>query len=337
MGPIRLSTGATRLLRNSTCLALMLGSCAPARPDPLPAPTPAASTPGAALPADRVGAVADGDGRTILTLPPRPDLRLGDSLHIRDGERVVAAALVVDSTDQAVTAWVVALSDRRRAVRVGDQFAAAPVEDLPAVPAADPVHPAEPVADHPREHDAGEAPVSPPKTPENSAPAPAAEHPSANATDHAPIATPVAEQHPAPVVTQSAHPAAENPTAANASVVANHPPEPHHAEDHGGATPSTADHATIAADHAPAAAAAHTAPHGEVSAHVDAPAPMATGNPPDEGKSAALAPEIRARLDAERAYWELAARILRLPGGDGEVAALQERLRAEFAARGGRP
>jgi hypothetical protein len=43
--------------------------------------------------------------------------------------------------------------------------------------------------------------------------------------------------------------------------------------------------------------------------------------------------EIRARLEAERAYWDLAARVLRLPPAGPDLATLQERLRQEFAVR----
>lgn len=45
-----------------------------------------------------------------------------------------------------------------------------------------------------------------------------------------------------------------------------------------------------------------------------------------------LAPEVRARLTAERAYFDLATRVLRLPAAGPELTELQERLRIELAA-----
>jgi len=45
-----------------------------------------------------------------------------------------------------------------------------------------------------------------------------------------------------------------------------------------------------------------------------------------------LTPEVRARLTAERAYFELATRVLRLPDAGPELTELQTRLRSELAA-----
>ena len=54
--------------------------------------------------------------------------------------------------------------------------------------------------------------------------------------------------------------------------------------------------------------------------------------PTAEASSAELTPEVRARLTAERAYFDLATRVLRLPAAGPELTELQTRLRNELAS-----
>ena len=68
-------------------------------------------------------------------------------------------------------------------------------------------------------------------------------------------------------------------------------------------------------------------PEGEIKAE-PAPVKVVAATPPtiDPG----LPPETRARLIAERAYFSLASRVLRVPATSPEIKALQERLRQEL-------
>ncbi len=287
MGPIRSrnpSRSTTILLWKSTCIALVLAGCQGPRPDetaPVPSapPTEATATPAA----DRVRSVAEADGSVQLVLPARPDLHPGDGLHIRDGERLIATALVTAADDQRTMARVVALTDQRRPVRPDDRFGPVPSDVAPAPEptAVEAPHPTEP---------APTAAVTP------AGPSPAAE---------AVVATAAAE-----------HPM-EEPA-----------PDPH--------APKGTDHPEpAAAEAAPSAAPNGEPPHPEGAVAVVAAAAVAVAEP--IAPAPALQPEVRARLEAERAYWELAARVLRLPAGGPELIALQQRLRTEIAAQGAVP
>lgn len=282
MGPIRSrnpSSKATTLswkstLWKSTCLALILAGCQDPRPTATPAeppaPTPAAA-PAAVPPAiDRVQSVAEADGTVQVILPGRPDLHPGDALHIRDGERLIATALVTASDDQLTRARVIALTDQRRPVRPDDRVSLVPADPTPAPTAAETPTPAEA---HPQE----------PALPTEAASAVAG----------------------APVEATAQEPAA-NPPPPEAATQAEHPPAESMHADHVHAAQSPTETTT-----AVAIAAEPTPP--------------------------ALQPEVRARLEAERAYWELAARVLRLPDGSAELTALQQRLRSEITAQGATP
>lgn len=61
--------------------------------------------------------------------------------------------------------------------------------------------------------------------------------------------------------------------------------------------------------------------------------PLTAEAPPTaEAPTAGLTPEVRARLTAERAYFDLATRVLRLPAAGPELTELQARLRNELAS-----
>jgi hypothetical protein len=237
-------------------MALVLAGCQGPRPEETPAvasePPPTVNPTPAPTATDRVRSVAEADGAVQLILPVRPDLHPGDSLHIRDGERLVAIALVTAADDQRTVARVVG-----------------PVPaDVPPAPAA-----------------AVEAP-----------------HP----------------MEPAP--------------AAEPAAVADRPPEVPAESAHG---PEAAAHPEPAAEEAPhmEAPAVEPAPPETIAVAAATPAVAAAAEPTPP----ALQPEVRARLEAERAYWELAARVLRLPAGGPELTALQQRLRSEITAQGSAP
>lgn len=260
-------------LWKSTCLALLLAGCQGPRPVDAPVDTPSPTpeaVPAATPPAtDRVQSVAEADGAVQVILPPRPDLHPGDALHIRDGERLIATALVTGSDAQLTRARVIALTDQRRPVRPEDRFDLVPPDPTPA--------PAFVEAPQPTET------------------APTAEPAVAAVTA---VTTTTVEHLPA-------EPASGSP-----------PPEVHAEHPHAEAMHTDPVHADPAVIAGTAAAVAVTAAE---------PAPPA------------LQPEVRARLEAERAYWELAARVLRLPAGGPELAALQQRLRSEITAQGANP
>ena len=265
-GTVRLFKVTTNPWCYATFFTLSLVGCqAPRPPEPLapettaPAatsPTSLATTPPAPqVDTDRIASVAEAEGRTLVTLPPRTDLQPGDTLHVLTGDRVIASALVIESGPEGVRASVVALSDLRRPVHPGDR-----VGTIPA--------------------DQGTLPV--------------------------PIAT---------VAASSA------PEASAASTTASDAAHDSH---------SVATHAATSTSSATATALG-TAPtpetgHDRHPAHATAETATAQQRAPTD-----LTPEIRARLEAERAYWELSARILRLPSGGPELTALQQRLRAELA------
>ncbi len=92
-----------------------------------------------------------------------------------------------------------------------------------------------------------------------------------------------------------------------------------------------------------APAAAHVEPHAEPKAAPPAdpktepvgpikaePAPVKVVANPPPTIDPSLPPETRARLIAERAYFSLASRVLRVPATSPEIKALQERLRQEL-------
>lgn len=282
MGPIRSrnpSWSTTALLWKSTCMALVLAGCQGPRPGEAPSvesEPPATSAPGPAA-TDRVRSVAEADGAVQLVLPVRTDLHPGDGLHIRDGERLVATALVTAADDQRTVARVIALTDQRRPVWPDDRFGLVPADVAPA-PAPAPTA---------AEAHAGPEPAPP--------------------VDPVPVA--------APAAAGSGHPT-EAPVAG-----------PHPQEAAGHPEPATAE--TM---HTEAILGESTHPEPPATA-VAAPAVAAADGPANP----ALQPEVRARLEAERAYWELAARVLRLPAGAPELVALQQRLRTEIAAQGTAP
>ena len=265
-GTVRLLKVATNPWCHATFLTLSLVGCqAPRTPEPAPPAimAPAATSPGsipAAPPApqvdtDRIASVAEAEGRTLVTLPPRTDLQPGDTLHVLTGDRVIASAVVVESGPEGVRASVVALSDLRRPVHPGDRVGTIPLDQPTAV-----------------------APITAPATTTSSAAT--ADASSASAAAHDPHSEPT--------------PAAKS-TASATRTTTDSTPKPEHGHD------------------------SHTAP---ATAETASAQPRATSD---------LTPEIRARLEAERAYWELSARILRLPSGGPELTALQQRLRTELA------
>ena len=278
MGPIRAlkpSCRTTSAWWKSTWLALALVGCQdprppeppPAAPAPVAAPTvaTAASSPTA------VSAVTEVDGRTQLTLIPGRKLQVGNALHVRDGKRLVATALVTSADEAQAQALVVALSDRRRPVQVDDWIVVIGSESPLSLPVAQPETPPSAAA------------IAPPVV---------AIAPAVAAIIDPPV---TADPHAAPVQSTAVLVGAA-PTVSEASTAD---------------TTATTHHPLV--EPAPASAADHPSP--------------ATS---DE----VLIPEVRARLDAERAYWELAARVLRLPPTGPELGALQERLRHQIVTTG---
>ncbi len=259
----------------STLLTVSLVGCAgcfgrPAPADPVATDTP---SPVPAL-ADQIAALSEAEGKTLLTLPPRPDLHPGDILQVREGERLIATALVTASDATQTQATVVALSDRRRPVTLADRFRPAP-NDPPPFPVVPPAPAPVDEAQIAREQAATRLALAAALAPPAPEPAVVVVKPSAEEREVRILAAPAAPVTPVPLAVLTPAPAPAEPAA-------EHPP----AEAHPSAT-------------APGAAA------------------------PDS--------EIHARLEAERAYYELAARILRLPTAGPELTALQTRLRAELS------
>ena len=261
-GTARLLKVATNPWCHATFLTLSLVGCQAPRPaEPVtPEATATAAIAPASLPAtppapqvdtDRIASVAEAEGRTLVTLPPRADLQPGDTLHVLTGDRVIASAVVVESGPEGVRASVVALSDVRRPVHPGDRVGTIPADQPSSVTS-----------------------VAAPATPTSSV----------ATADSAPASAAAHDPHSEP-----------KPVAK--------------------ATGSTAE--------------STTKPESGPDAH-GAPANAETASAHPRAVSD-LTPEIRARLEAERAYWELSARILRLPSGGPELTALQQRLRAELA------
>jgi hypothetical protein len=264
----------------STLLTVSLVSCVGCFDRQAPTDPSAIATPPAQLPevADQITALSEAEGKTLLTLPPRPDLRPGDILQVREGERLIATALVTTSNPTQTQATVVALSDRRRPVSLADRFRPTPSDpppfpDVPPAPA--PVDEAQIAREQAATRLALAAALAPP-TPE---PAVVVAKPSAEEREVRVLAAPAAAVTPVPLTVTST----------------------------------------------PAPAPSESAPVAPAAPAVEAEkSPVAsTASAPD--------PEIHARLEAERAYYELAARVLRLPAAGAELTALQARLRQELS------
>lgn len=240
--------GTSRMWGESTAflLAVSLTAGCGGRPaalptDPVPPPHAEKTTveaPLAGLLPGEVSSTSSADGHTHLQLIPLPELQEGDVIHLLADERVVATALItaVDATN--ATALVTGLTDRTRAVAVGDIAARLLPEDVAPASAAAPVLGAE--------------------------------------------ATTVRVTVPPPVITETVAASSE------------HPP------------------AVVEAVGVVAPQAMHS--------------PDLSPDPKPE-----LAPDVRARLTAERAYFDLATRVLRLPTAGPELIELQNRLRTELA------
>jgi hypothetical protein len=250
-----------------------------------------------------VTATESADGHTHLQLTPLPDVQAGDIIRIKAAERIIATALVTTVSPTSLSALVTGLSDRTRPVLTGDRATQLfPAELLPP-PGASEAHAAE--------------------------------------TQHAAAHQPAVEAHVAAV-----EPAPTAP--AHAALASDNHPEEHAADSH--ATDTLAVNSHVSGKHSiHVEAAAVTGPVAVKSSRVGlvpgAPREVASVTAPvaamvatgaATGAAAAesvppLNPEMRARLNAERAYFELASRILRLPAANPELLELQERVRAELA------
>ena len=287
----------------STALLLLVGLTAGCTSrEPLPPAAAASET--AAAPAKpvptlsplvgEITATESAEGHTHLQLTPVPELQEGDVIRVMAEGRVVATALVTKVDASSASALVTGLSDRTRPVATGDRATRlAPAELLPT--------PGSPVAAVAAVSAAAHATVPAIAPTAETAPEPATAHTAAETT---------AGEHPAP----THEPAAAHPVDA-------HPMDAHAADAH-----ATDAHPTAAspAEKIMTPAAAAVAGAGAVAA-----AAVSVGETP--AAAPALDPEMRARLTAERAYFDLATRILRLPAAGPELHDLQERLRDELA------
>jgi hypothetical protein len=243
-----------------------------------------------------VTATESADGRTYLQLNPLPDVQAGDIIRIKATERIIATALITTISPTSLSALVTGLSDRTRPVLTGDRATQLlPVELLPP-PGASEAHAAE--------------------------------------TQHAAAHQPPAEVHAEHVAAVEPAPTATAHVAADTSD--NHL-EGHAADSHvSGTNPIHVETASITGPVTAISSQAGLVP----GAPRDAASVPALVAPITETRAATgaaaesvspLNPEMRARLNAERAYFDLASRILRLPAADPELLELQERLRAELA------
>lgn len=95
--------------------------------------------------------------------------------------------------------------------------------------------------------------------------------------------------------------------------------------------PGIIESAPAPSEHPPAEIAAVGAPVSQASPPHAVQTPALTPAPPSPVTGEGLTPEVRARLNAERAYFDLATRVLRLPAAGPELTELQNRLRSELA------
>lgn len=240
----RLSNHTSFPWRESTGILLALGLCSgcsdasrppaahdepPAIPEQVVKPEPTGMPPGA------VTATGAANGQTTIQVALFPGITIGDVLHLRTGERIVATALVTEVRTDSIQAIVTGLTDRMRPVSTGDLAERVPPEALIA-------------------------PL---------------------------VATPTAVVVPPPPA-----PAEPDPFELFVEEVMAMP-------DEAPATPETTAATNL---------------------HPEAPA-----------TDPLLTPDTRARLSAERAYFLLSSRVLRLPPASPELAELQEKVREELA------
>ncbi len=287
-----------------------------------------------------VASVSQAEGRSHLRFPPSAELTVGRFLLLQDPavpDRVVGTALVMTADAEGAQAIVAGVTDRSRPVRPGDVATAAEWDG--------------PTSNAMGDRAAAHAPaVAPPLT----------EHPTAAAIPTPdpslePIVVPPEEPLPPAVGATAASPA--QPASATAAPEpagesSKPPPAAGHAASGSQAITESAT-ATVQHAHGEAPATTASAPvvqevagehpavdHGEPRSNADAPSHAATSAdpltehavPPPAPASEPPTPDA-ARLAAERDFFDLAARVLRLPGGTPEVDRLQAWLRDELVRR----
>ena len=247
-----------------------------------------------------VTATESADGHTHLQLTPLPDVQAGDIIRIKAAERIIATALVTTVSTTSLSALVTGLSDRTRPVLTGDRATQLlPAELLPP-PGASEAHASE------TQHAAAHQPAVEAHA-EHVEPAPTAPaHAAAHASDNHP-AEHAADSHATDTLAVNSHVSGKNSIHVEAAAVT-------------GPVAAISSRAGLVPG-APREAASSPAPVAAIAVTGEA---AAESVPP-------LNPEMRARLNAERAYFDLASRILRLPAANPELLELQERVRAELA------